>query len=323
MASKVIVLGACALLTSAALADGFRSGDAVKPLAAAKAPGGNWAFGTCTGDDFVDNFDSYTPGNLCNQSGWEEWVGSTDVCGTVTTEQAFSPPHSLKIVGTPPGMSGLGDDTVHLVNINGGVWTFSVQTYVPTGATGDGWIILQNTYPGNPPGTGINWSLQVHLKGTDGIVLVDFTNEQVPLIRDRWVEFRAEIDLPNDSVDYFYNGQQFVFGKSWVDGVSGGGRSAIASIDLYGGDVGAPGGPTTGVYYDDVMLVGNPGCGGGCDPCDTNCDGTVDAFDIEPFIDVLVNPNPNPCSPCSGDADGSGTVDAFDIEPFINCLVGP
>jgi hypothetical protein len=61
---------------------------------------------------------------------------------------------------------------------------------------------------------------------------------------------------------------------------------------------------------------------GGCDPCDCDCNGTVDAFDIEPFIDVLVNGPPG-CSACAGDADGNGTVDAFDIEPFIECLVGP
>jgi hypothetical protein len=66
-----------------------------------------------------------------------------------------------------------------------------------------------------------------------------------------------------------------------------------------------------------------PLTGGGCDPCDTNCDGIVDAFDIEPFIDVLVNPNPMPCSPCAGDANGDNVIDAFDIEPFIACLLGP
>jgi hypothetical protein len=27
-----------------------------------------------------------------------------------------------------------------------------------------------------------------------------------------------------------------------------------------------------------------------CDPCDANCDGQIDAFDIEPFIDCLVGP---------------------------------
>jgi hypothetical protein len=58
-----------------------------------------------------------------------------------------------------------------------------------------------------------------------------------------------------------------------------------------------------------------------CDPCDANCDGTVDGFDIEPFISLLTG-GPG-CSPCVGDANGDGTVDAFDIEPFIECLVGP
>jgi hypothetical protein len=58
-----------------------------------------------------------------------------------------------------------------------------------------------------------------------------------------------------------------------------------------------------------------------CNPCDANCDGVVDAFDIEPFINILLGPPA--CSACAGDTDGNGVVDAFDIEPFINCLVGP
>ncbi len=78
-----------------------------------------------------------------------------------------------------------------------------------------------------------------------------------------------------------------------------------------------------GVMYDvNFTLTGKPDSGG-CEPCDANCDGTVDAFDIEPFIGILTGSIPNPCSACAGDADGSGTVDAFDIEPFITCLTGP
>jgi hypothetical protein len=72
--------------------------------------------------------------------------------------------------------------------------------------------------------------------------------------------------------------------------------------------------------YQPACLRGG---GGGFDPCDTNCDGTIDAFDIEPFIDLLVNPTPSPCSAVAGDANGDGVIDAFDIEPFIACLVGP
>ncbi len=62
-------------------------------------------------------------------------------------------------------------------------------------------------------------------------------------------------------------------------------------------------------------------CESGCEPCDANCDGVIDAFDIEPFIAILTGGQG--CSPCAADADGNGTVDAFDIEPFINCLTGP
>ncbi len=59
--------------------------------------------------------------------------------------------------------------------------------------------------------------------------------------------------------------------------------------------------------------------GSGCDPCDANCDGVIDAFDVEPFISVLLG-GPG-CASCTGDTNGDGAVDAFDIEPFIRCLV--
>ncbi len=59
----------------------------------------------------------------------------------------------------------------------------------------------------------------------------------------------------------------------------------------------------------------------GFDAADVNCDGAVDAFDIEPFICVLVNPNCLPCSPCAADVNDDGVVDAFDIEPFIDALL--
>ncbi len=60
----------------------------------------------------------------------------------------------------------------------------------------------------------------------------------------------------------------------------------------------------------------------GCDPCDANCDGVIDAFDIEPFINVLTGGGQG-CAPCTADVNGDGVVDSFDIEPFIECLTGP
>ena len=43
--------------------------------------------------------------------------------------------------------------------------------------------------------------------------------------------------------------------------------------------------------------------GGACDPCDMNCDGDINAFDIEPFLDLLFGGGV-PCDTCTGDVDG-------------------
>lgn len=56
------------------------------------------------------------------------------------------------------------------------------------------------------------------------------------------------------------------------------------------------------------------------DPCDVNCDGTVNPFDIQSFTDQLLPAPPTPCKPCAGDVDGNGTVNPFDITPFLSCL---
>ena len=53
-----------------------------------------------------------------------------------------------------------------------------------------------------------------------------------------------------------------------------------------------------------------------------NCDGDINALDIEDFIDLLFNSG-QPCNTCTGDTNADGTIDALDIEPFLNCLFGP
>lgn len=55
-----------------------------------------------------------------------------------------------------------------------------------------------------------------------------------------------------------------------------------------------------------------------CVPCDTDCNGTVNQFDIQPFINTL-NSHTG-CSHCAGDANGNGTTNQFDIFAFIDCL---
>lgn len=60
-------------------------------------------------------------------------------------------------------------------------------------------------------------------------------------------------------------------------------------------------------------------------PGDTNCDGPVNALDIEPFITALFDPPryladfPG-CNIFSADINADGSIDALDIEPFLGLL---
>jgi hypothetical protein len=62
-------------------------------------------------------------------------------------------------------------------------------------------------------------------------------------------------------------------------------------------------------------------------PGDSNCDGAVNAFDIDPFILALVDPVayqaafPN-CNILNADCSFDGVVNPFDIDPFIARLTG-
>ena len=73
-------------------------------------------------------------------------------------------------------------------------------------------------------------------------------------------------------------------------------------------------------YFDDLFVrLGGRAAG------DLNCDGNIDAFDIEPFLIALFDPQgyaaayPD-CDISFADINGDGDVDAFDIEPFLELL---
>jgi hypothetical protein len=60
-------------------------------------------------------------------------------------------------------------------------------------------------------------------------------------------------------------------------------------------------------------------------PGDLNCDGSFDAFDIEPFIDVMLDPvgfaaDYPDCEQRLADMNGDGVVDGRDVDPFVRAL---
>ncbi|MCG3126663.1 MAG: hypothetical protein CHACPFDD_01514 [Phycisphaerae bacterium] len=58
-----------------------------------------------------------------------------------------------------------------------------------------------------------------------------------------------------------------------------------------------------------------------CVPCDANCDGSINGFDVDPFVDLLTGGGV-PCSPCAGDTNADGSVNGFDIDGLVNALTG-
>ncbi len=82
-------------------------------------------------------------------------------------------------------------------------------------------------------------------------------------------------------------------------------------------------------HHWEVSFMGDPGLylARLVQPGDTNCDGAVNAFDIDPFVLALTSPGgyaaayPE-CSIWTADANMDGAVNAFDIDPFVALLVG-
>ncbi len=54
----------------------------------------------------------------------------------------------------------------------------------------------------------------------------------------KWVEFRVEIDIDNDLVGYFYDGDEIYSDASWRNEIAPGGQPRIEALDLYGDEPG-------------------------------------------------------------------------------------
>ena len=103
--------------------------------------------------DFFDDFEGYKDGSdIVGQGGWEVWyTGGTHA--TVSSEQARDT-LALRNIEL--------SDIVQRFTAEDGVWTFSVDTYVPSAPlkVADGYVILMNQYESPVD----NWSVQVRFE---------------------------------------------------------------------------------------------------------------------------------------------------------------
>ena len=192
--------------------------------------------------DWSDNFDSYaTDLQLHGVGGWKGWANDPNAGAFTRDEQALSTPNSVEIVGA--------SDLVHEYSgYDTGWWVYTAWQYVPSTFSGQSYFILLNTY--NDGGVGLNWSTQVYADADlDLVVNAGATPGTLPLIYDQWVELRVEIDLVNDTQDFYYDGQ-LLYAGTWTDENSGGGALNIGAVDLFANGA-------TAVYYDNISLVEN------------------------------------------------------------------
>jgi hypothetical protein len=74
-------------------------------------------------------------------------------------------------------------------------------------------------------------------------------------------------------------------------------------------------------------IVLNASGGQAACPGDMNCDGTIDGYDVDPFVLALVNPTAYAaqlpyCSATLADINGDGSINGYDIDPFVALLTG-
>ncbi len=191
-----------------------------------------------------DNFDSYTLGSIHGQGGWEGWTGIAGAAGIVSTDQASSGAQSLRLVA--------GHDTVRpFSGVTSGLWTLSLQQYIPSISSGSTWVILMNGYPVN-----LNWSVQVLADFDNNLIGVfdgggTLQGTPLALLKDQWVDMRFEINLDANSVSSFYN-NTLLGTHAWQSG----GFNELAALDLYPDEDTAGGTAQVGpVFYDNVQLA--------------------------------------------------------------------
>lgn len=197
-------------------------------------------------------FEEYAPGTqLHGVDGWRGWDNHAASGAATSALFAHSGSSSVAITGSA---SGSTSDLVHEYNITSGPLRFTAWQYIPTGATGDTYLILMDRYKaksnGNQDQGNKHWATQLHFDlSTDTLHDNLFGSfGSLPVVRDQWAQIRVDIDLAANSQSIWYNDQHLAT-LPWNR--YSGGAMRLQAVDLYGSS-------TTTVYYDDVGVASIP-----------------------------------------------------------------
>jgi len=182
---------------------------------------------------FMEDFESYTAGSaLHGQGGWKGWNNTPGAGAPVSSDFAYSGSNSVEIVPAA--------DLVHEFDVTGGTWILTAMQYIPSGTSGVSWFILLNTYSDN--GTQ-DWSVQTQFDLAAGTIVSSYDSGTLAtIVYDQWVEIKCVIDLDNNTVDEYYNGE-LITTHQWDNDQ----HNTLQVIDLYGNSA-------SSIYYDDIKI---------------------------------------------------------------------
>ena len=271
---------------------------------------------------WVENYDSYTTGSGLNgQGNWVAWWTTGVDAIMVDVPTAHSLNNSMEY-------NFNFNDNVQQLGYQNKVFAYSCWVYIDSQSFGDGYVICLNDYVHQAaPGGSAQWSSQAmfSMVASPPTVRNDaagFANAPtLPLILDQWVEYILVVDLANDVLRDYYDGQllssvmpggETLTWTGTPDPVTGGQTNQLispaapeflvfAALDLFSNGIDL-------MYIDDPKLV-----------CYADMDqstgiGVLDFIDFATFAGLFAQNHPLAC-----DADvstGYNTCDFIDFATF-------
>jgi len=182
---------------------------------------------------YFEDFESFAVGTVLHEkAGWEGWYGDAGAAARVSDKYAFSGTQSIEVDSSA--------DAVQVFDITEGKWVLTVMQYIPSGGTGKTKFHMQNAYRNGAIGRSVQWGFSL----SDGAITDDYdANASASIVFDEWIELKLIIDLDNDLLEQYYDGELFS-SHPWL---YSGTISQIQSIDLFGNGA-------SSVYYDDIKI---------------------------------------------------------------------
>jgi hypothetical protein len=201
------------------------------------------------GGSYSEDFESYAPGPLAGQGGWEGWFLDPGAAGfVISTAQAHAGAQSVAVTGN--------DDAVREFTGFGptGIYAYDTYTYLPADMTDSTFFILLNTY--TTDGSDMNWSSQWNMDAGAGFISMD-SGDSALISLGEWVRMRTVINFGANTQTLIY-GDTVVGTQSWTEGASGAGILALAAVDLWANTT------SSLIHYDDMNIDIIPATGACC-----------------------------------------------------------